>query len=100
MSHIVSDKLPIDFFQDTIKEKAQMIWKYLHDMGESSHNFHAHGAKYGNIQMLFLSRGGFIKTPLHLFKFQGFARTIIFLWVQIELYVKRGVKLVYRQVSW
>ena len=33
MSYTVEDKLPEDFFQDTIQEKAEMIRKYLKDVG-------------------------------------------------------------------
>ena len=33
MSYSASDKLPEDFFQNTIEEKAEMIRKYLKDMG-------------------------------------------------------------------
>ena len=35
MSHTAEDKLPKDFFQDTIQEKAEMIRKYLKDMGNT-----------------------------------------------------------------
>ena len=34
MFYSVSDKLLEDFFQSTIEEKAEMIWKYLQDMGD------------------------------------------------------------------
>ena len=34
MSYTTSDKLPVDFFQSTIEEKAEMIWKYLQHMGD------------------------------------------------------------------
>ena len=34
MSYSVSDKLPKDFFQNTIEEKVEMIRKYLKDMGD------------------------------------------------------------------
>ena len=34
MSYSASDKLPDDFFQNTIEEKAEMIRKYLKDMGD------------------------------------------------------------------
>ena len=34
MSYTASDKLPEDFFQSTIEEKAEMIQKYLQDMGD------------------------------------------------------------------
>ena len=33
MSYTASDKLPEDFFQEMIEEKAEMIRKYLKDMG-------------------------------------------------------------------
>ena len=33
MSYSTSDKLSEDFFQNTIEEKAEMIKKYLKDMG-------------------------------------------------------------------
>ena len=33
MSYTTSDKLPEDFLQETIEEKAEMIRKYLKDMG-------------------------------------------------------------------
>ena len=33
MSHTASDKLPEDFFQETIEEKEDMIRKYLKDVG-------------------------------------------------------------------
>ena len=33
MSYTASDKLPEDFFQETIEEKAEMIRKYLKDIG-------------------------------------------------------------------
>ena len=33
MSYSASDKLPKDFFQNTIEEKAEVIRKYLKDMG-------------------------------------------------------------------
>ena len=33
MSYTVEDKLPEDFFQSVIEEKAEMIRKYLKDMG-------------------------------------------------------------------
>ena len=33
MSYTTADKLPEDFFQDTIQEKAEMIRKYLKDTG-------------------------------------------------------------------
>ena len=33
MSYTAEDKLPQDFFQETIKEKAEMIKKYLKDTG-------------------------------------------------------------------
>ena len=32
MSYTVEDKLPKDFFQDTIQEKAEMVRKYLKGM--------------------------------------------------------------------
>ena len=35
MSYTASDKLPEDFFQETIEEKAEMIRKYLKDVGNS-----------------------------------------------------------------
>ena len=34
MSYSASDKLPEDFFQNTIEEKVEMIRKYLKDMGD------------------------------------------------------------------
>ena len=34
MSYSVSDKLPEDFFQSVIEEKAEMLRKYLRDMGD------------------------------------------------------------------
>ena len=34
MSYSASDKLPKDFFQNMIEEKAEMIQKYLRDMGD------------------------------------------------------------------
>ena len=34
MSYSASNKLPEDFFQNTIEEKAEMIRKYLKDMGD------------------------------------------------------------------
>ena len=33
MSYTASDKLPEDFFQETTEEKAEMIRKYLKDIG-------------------------------------------------------------------
>ena len=33
VSYTVSDKLPEDVFKDTIEEKAEMIRKYLQDVG-------------------------------------------------------------------
>ena len=33
MSYTTSDKLPEDFFQETIEEKAEMIRKYLKEVG-------------------------------------------------------------------
>ena len=33
MSYTAEDKLPKDFFQETIEEKAEMIRKYLKDAG-------------------------------------------------------------------
>ena len=33
MSYTAEDKLPEDFFQETIQEKVEMIRKYLKDMG-------------------------------------------------------------------
>ena len=33
MSYTASDKLPEDFFQNTIEEKVEMIRKYLKDIG-------------------------------------------------------------------
>ena len=33
MSYTTSDKLPEDFFQETIEEKVEMIRKYLKDVG-------------------------------------------------------------------
>ena len=34
MSYTTADKLPVDFFQDMIQEKAEMIRKYLKDVGK------------------------------------------------------------------
>ena len=34
MSYTMEDKLPEDYFQSVIKEKAEMIRKYLRDMGD------------------------------------------------------------------
>ena len=34
MSYSASDKLPEDFFQNTVEEKAEMFRKYLKDMGD------------------------------------------------------------------
>ena len=34
MSYTTSDKLCEDFFQSTIEEKAEMVQKYLQDMGD------------------------------------------------------------------
>ena len=33
MSYTAADKLPEDFFQDMIQEKAEMIRRYLKDIG-------------------------------------------------------------------
>ena len=34
MSYSAGDKLPEDFFQNTIEEKPEMVRKYLKDMGD------------------------------------------------------------------
>ena len=35
MEYTTEDKLPEDFFQQTLKEKAEMIKKYIKDTGNS-----------------------------------------------------------------
>ena len=54
MAYTTADKLPEDFFQDMIQEKAEMIWKYLKEMGNPL--VFTHWAKYGHIQILFTKR--------------------------------------------
>ena len=35
MSYSTDEKLPVKFFQETIEEKAEMIWKYLREVNST-----------------------------------------------------------------
>ena len=91
MSYTASDKLPEDFFQETIEEKAGDDQEIFKRHRQSFSVFYTHWAKYGNIQILFTSRGGFIETPLYLLKSRGPAGPIILFMGPIELCVKGRV---------
>ena len=49
MSYTAEDKLPKDFFQETLKGKAEMIKKYYKRHWKSISVYCSHWAKYGHI---------------------------------------------------
>ena len=49
MSYTVEDKLPEDFFQETIQEKVEMIKEVFKGCGKAIGVFHSHWAKYDHI---------------------------------------------------
>ena len=94
MSYSSSDKLPKNFFQNTIEEKVEMIRKYLKDMGDPLGIFYTYWTKYGHIQILFSPKGGFSKTSFYIFKFRGPTRSILFFVGLVKLCIKGGVNII------
>ena len=91
MSYTAGDKLPEDFFQETIEEKAEMIRKYLKDVGNPL-VFSTHiGPNMATFKFYSPTGGGFIKTPLYLFKPRRPAGPIILFVGPTKLCVKGGV---------
>ena len=49
MSYSVDERLPKDYFQSIIEEKAEMIRKYLRDIGQSFGVFNSYQTQYGDL---------------------------------------------------
>ena len=97
MSYTASDKLPEDFFQNTIEEKAEMIRKYLKDMGNPL-VFSTH-IGLNMTRFKFYSHEEEDSLKLHLFKLRGPTGSIILFMGPVELCVEGGVNNI-GQVNW
>ena len=86
----MSDKLPKDFFQNTTEEKAEMIRKYLKDMGDPL-VFSTHIGP-NMVTFKFYSHQEEDSLELH-FTFSNLGDLqdqLYFLWVQLNNILKRG----------
>ena len=68
-----------------------MIRKKLKRYGQSLSILYIHWTKCGNLQILFPSRGGFIKTSPSHFKFRGPTGSVILFVGSVELCIEGGV---------
>ena len=89
MSYSVSDKLPKDFFQNTIEEKAEMIQTYLRDMGDplifTTHN----GPSMATFIFYSHQEEDSLKLHYPFLNLGDLQELLYFLWVQLN-YVLRG----------
>ena len=91
MSYTADNKLLKDFFQETLKEKAEMIKKYIKDTGNPL-VFTAHiGPNMATFKFYLPTEEDSLKTTLHIFQPGGPKRTIIFFVGSIELCAKGKV---------
>ena len=89
MSYSVSDKLPEDFFQNTIEEKAEMIRKYLIDMGDPL-IFSTHiGPNMATFKFYSQQEEDSLKLHFTFSNLGDLQDQLYFLWVQLN-YVLKG----------
>ena len=85
MSYLVSDKLPEDFFQNRIEEKAEMIQKYLSAMGDPLILTTHIGPNMATFKFYSHQEEDSLKLHYTFFKPRRLARTIIFLVGSVKL---------------
>ena len=89
MSYSMDEKLPKDFFQNTIEEKAEMIWKYLHDVGDPL-VFSTHiGHNMATFKFYSHQKEDSLKLHYTFSNLGDLQEQLYFLWVQLN-YVLRG----------
>ena len=89
MSYLTSDKLPKDFFQNTIEEKAEMIRKYLKDMGDPL-VFSTHiGPNMATFKFYSHQEGDSLKLHFTFSNLGDLQEQLYFLWVQLN-YILKG----------
>ena len=90
MSYTAEDKLPNDFFQETIQEKAEMLRKYLKDAGNPL-VFSTHiGPNTATFKFYLPTIGIKIPYKLH-YTFSNLGEVqeqLYFLWVQLNYVIK------------
>ena len=89
MSYSASDKLPEDFFQNTIEEKVEMIRKYLKDMGDPL-VFSTHiGLNMATFKFYSHQEEDSLKLHFTFSNLGDLEEQLYFLWVQLN-YVLKG----------
>ena len=89
MSYTVSDKLPEDFLQEAIEEKAEMIRKYLKDVGNPL-VFSTHiGPNMATFKFYSPQEEDSLKLHYPFSNLGNLKEQLYFLWVQLN-YVLKG----------
>ena len=89
MSYTASDKLPEDFFQETIEEKAEMIMKYLKDIGNTL-VFSTHiGPNMATFKLYSPQEEDLLKLHYTFLNLGYLQDQLYFLWVQLN-YILKG----------
>ena len=84
MSYTASDKLPEDFFQETIEEKAEMIRKYLKDISNPL-VFSMHiGLNMATFKFYSPHKEDSLKLHYTFSNLGGLKEQLYFLWVQLN----------------
>ena len=94
MSYTMNDKLPKDFFQSVIEEKAEMLRKYLRDIGDPL-VFSTHiGPNMATFKFYLHQKKDSFKLHYTFSNLGRLTRTIIFLVGSIKLCLKGGVNII------
>ena len=88
MSYSTNEKLPVKFFQETIKEKAEMIQKYLRDVN-STLVFTTHIGPNMATFKFYSSKEDSSKLHYTFSNLGDLPEQLYYLWVQLK-YVLRG----------
>ena len=90
MSYTASDKLPEDFFQVTIEEKTEIIWKYLKDVGNPV-VFSTHiGLNMATFKFYSPQEKDSLKLHYTFSNLGDLQDQLYFLWVQLNYVLKEG----------
>ena len=89
MSYTASDKLPEDFFQETIEEKAEMIRKYLKDVGNPLVFFTHFGPNMATFKFYSSHEEDSLKFHYTFSNLGNLQDQLYFLWVKLN-YVLKG----------
>ena len=88
MSYTANDKLPEDFFQETIEEKMEMIRKYLKDVGNPL-VFSTHiGPNMATFKFYSLQEEDSLKLYYTFSNLGNLQVQLYFLWVQLNYVLK------------